>query len=623
MSAAVVEIARNGNEQDVIKRELLPTWLLRLRDLPCLPDKRGFAHKPSALLRLTPATEAFLEAEPFLHHDLDTEATRPFLQLLGVRDQPLGPGSILSRLRALAKADSPPIEELGKWYRRLDQILARGGNGDAETVQAAFTHERLTLTANGLWETTSGVFLTTGEDDAPGAELVHPSAVHLALWRRVGVAERPTAELAIRWLESLPVGEALTEVDLRRVKALLGRHASRILEELGHWLSLLGTWSPVGEFNYSALQADPIDATALFPQVKAKTADFRMLPLSLGSVSPFSRLSSLASRFELRAGGVPGKLGSSEHLPWLEATARAILRVSFDDEGETRRIHLLAQDLSVTRLQAAPKLSVTPYLDGTPAGQAVSAEVAWIPESQRIYVSPVSESRLAKIIPAEIARAFDRSDIRDAILYAYGRVPRLVVAYFEENLHLDGEPSFPSAQTNSGESSPEATDNEKAKLGELFDSETYSDDDADPDDGNLAAETPKARKTTPPRPDLIERFAKKVGFLPAGESRFRHADGSLLEKVAANIAPWEKRDSTGNVVRRYWSKAQCLERDTLELPSELWNLLKNNPEMVSLILTNPEGHPVEVSGERLLRRVDAEEINLYPATYRLVCRAEG
>lgn len=622
MSAAVMEIARNGNEQDVIKRELLPAWLLRLRDLPCLPDTRGFAHKPSDLLRRTPATEAFIEAEPFLRHDLDTETNRPFLQFLGVREQPLGPGSILSRLRVLAKADSPPIEELGKWYRRLDQIVARGGNGDTETIQAAFAHERLTFTANGFWETASGVFLSAGEDDAPGAELVHPSAVHLALWRRVGVAERPTAELAIRWLESLPAGEGLTEVDLRRVKALLGRHASRIWEEVGHWLSLQGTWSPVGEFHYSTLQADPIDATTLFPQVKAMTADFRMLPLSLASVSPFSRLSSLASRLELRAGGVPGKSGSSEHLPWLEATARAILRVRFDDEGETRRIHLLAQDLSVTRLQAAPKLSVTPYLDGTPAGQAVSAEAAWIPESQRIYVAPASESRLAKTIPAEIARTFDRSDIHDAILYAYGRAPHLVTAYFEENLRLDGEPSFPAVETNSGESFPEMADNDEAKLGELFDPEIYSDDDTDADSGNLDDETPKARKNNSPRPDLIERFAKKVGFLPAGESRFSHPDGSRLEKIAANIAPWERRDSTGNVVRRYWSKAQCLERDTLELPSELWNLLKNNPEMVSLILTNHEGHPVEVSGERLLRRVDAEEINLYPATYRLVCRAD-
>jgi hypothetical protein len=621
MSAAVVEVARyNKNERIIISADLSPTWLLRLRDLPCLPDTRGFAHIPSELLRRTPATEAFIEAEPFVHHDLDTEATRPFLELLGVRDRPLGPRSILSRLQALAKADSPPIEELGKWYRRLDQILARGGNGDTETVRSAFANERLILTANGLWETASGVFLSSGEDEVPGAELVHPSAVHLALWRRVGVAERPTAELAIRWLKSIPVSESLAEVDLRRVRALLGRHPSRIWEEARHWLSLLGTWSPVDEFHYSALQADPVDATALFPQVKAKTADLRMLPPSLASVPPFSQLSSLASQLELRAGGVPGRSGLSEHLSWLEATAQAILRVRFDSEDETRRIHLLAQDLSITRLQAAPKLTVTPYLDGTPAGQAVSAEVAWIPESQRIYVSPVSESRLAKVIPAEIARGFDRRDIHDAMIYAYGRVPHLVEDYFEENFRLDAEPSSPSARTSGGVPSEVTTDDQDANLAKPYDSESIFEGDAAPKVDETSPAPPKTRQAKLLQPDLMERLCRKLGFQAVGEHRFRGEDGSEIVKVSGNIAPWERRDSSGNMVRRYWTKAQCLERDGIEVPYELWELVKRRPEMVSLIFADPEGRPVEVSGTSLRSRIDAGEIALFPATYRLAPR---
>ena len=122
-SARALQVATTGRTQAITYEQLPPTWILRLRELPCLPDTRSFYHKPTELLLRTPETEPFMDAEPFVHGRLDREAVRPLLILLGVRGPPTGPGRLLDCLRALAMAEKPPIHEVEKWYRRLDQMM--------------------------------------------------------------------------------------------------------------------------------------------------------------------------------------------------------------------------------------------------------------------------------------------------------------------------------------------------------------------------------------------------------------------------------------------------------------------------------------------------------------------
>ncbi|MBL9159975.1 MAG: hypothetical protein JNJ70_21010 [Verrucomicrobiales bacterium] len=629
MSAAVVEIARNGNVQAMVSKGLRPTWLLRLRNLPCLPDTRGFAHKPTDLLRRTPATEAFIEVEPFLRHDLDTEEARPLLEMLGVRDQPLGPESVLSRLRALAKAEAPPSEELAKWYRRLDQITASCSPRDRETIAAAFQAERLILTAQGRWETAAGVFLSSSEEDAPGAEVIRPSLVDLGLWQRIGVAERPTARLAIRWLDSLPSGETLDESTLRRVGALLGRYGRAIWEEVGHWLTLDGSWRQVRELELAASSVDRAVSSSLFPQVKSVTADFHMLPASERSLPPFSDLPELASRLEFRPGGIPAGAGDGEALPWLHEAGRSLRRARFDDEGETRRVHALAETLLATRLLVAPHLSVTPYLDGTPAGQSVDGEVVWLVGERRLCVRKLPSGRLARLVPEEIARVFDRIDIRQALAFAYGREPRVVAAYFEENFTLDSERAGIPAGPESDVPLPDPSEGSGSDLGGDEEEGSGRNEPAPPavpgELGVPGSESPTnpsptgagSPKKKSPQPDLMEQFLQKSGFTPEDERRYRHPDGTIIERVVNNVIPWERRNAEGQVIRRYWSKSQCLERDGLEIPHEVWSFLQKHPGQVSLVLADPEGQPVVVPGRVLLSRVETEEIGVFPATYRL------
>jgi hypothetical protein len=71
-------------------------------------------------------------------------------------------------------------------------------------------------------------------------------------------------------------------------------------------------------------------------------------------------------------------------------------------------------------------------------------------------------------------------------------------------------------------------------------------------------------------------------------------------------------------VRRYWPKDHCLEHEPLELEADIWRLVERFPDVYSLILANPQGHPVEVTGALLCTMCDGGELTLYPATYRLV-----
>jgi len=83
----------------------------------------------------------------------------------------------------LAKADNPPAHEIEKWYRRLDQMIDGCTTEDFETIKAAFNGEKLVFTTSSAWENASGVFLSSDEADAPGAETVRASVSELSLWR--------------------------------------------------------------------------------------------------------------------------------------------------------------------------------------------------------------------------------------------------------------------------------------------------------------------------------------------------------------------------------------------------------------------------------------------------------
>lgn len=635
-------VATTGNTRAITNDPLLPQWILKFRNLPCLPDTRGFFRKPAELLRRTPETETLMDVEFFVHGRLDKEATRPLLVLLGVGDKPTGPDRLLDCLRALAKSDKPPIQEVEKWYRRLDQMVDTCSTVDLLNIKAAFRLEKIILTEEASWTTLSSVYLSSDEDDVPGAAVIRASVRDLALWRKLGIAERPTAELAIQWLKELSTGKPLSEEDARRVRGLLARHAVRIWNECGHWLNLAREWVPATTLEYAITMQSLTKYSHLHEWMKQKTADFQRLPAVVTEALPFSALPRLASRIEERFHRNPLFSGTPEKQPWLNRLGAELCRIELDDESEMQRVRAFADELAKTLSQSTPILEVIPYIDGVPAGTPKRVEVMWL--DRVLFVEQVPKAKLARLVPEKLGETFGRPDVTAALSYCFGRSVEDVTEYFEENFKL--APRLSHASTEGGEQAPENHATRTVKVGAEVDaapSETGSDDSGDPEVTVEAEPTgvdaepidePDAVKgeldgvdTGPPRdrhppkqakPSIIERFARSQGFQKEGDDRYFHADGSWIGKAQDDRFPWERRAANGSLVRHYWPKDHCLEQEPLQLEADVWSLIEKFPDRYALILSTLQGDPIEVPGARLCAMRDDGDLTLYPATYRLV-----
>lgn len=639
-TADVWQVATTGSSRCITPEPLLASWVLRLRDVACLPDTRGTPHKPGDLLRRTPETEALMDVEPFVHPRLDCEATRSLLDLLGVRGTPTGPHQLLDRLRALAKSEKPPVHEVERWYRRLDLLADTCSTADLQAIKDAFRSEKLILTNKGTWVTVASVFLAADEKEVPGAAVVRESVADLALWRKLGVAERPTADLAIGWLNQLPRGANLPTTDLSRVRALLPQHAARIWHDCRAWLNLAGQLVATKHLSYALTMQSLVQWSHLHEWVKQQTADLQSLPLDVTQAPPFSDLPLLATRLEYRPKDQPRLRGTPEKRTWLVTLGQELCRIELDSEPETRRVRDLARRLANTHWQRTHALEVIPYLDGTPAGMPQRADVLWL--DHRLYVDDLPKAKLAKRVPEEIAKAFGRQEIKAALDYGFERSDDDVRAYVQENFKL--APADPAAGADvppivsgaakeegpqvaepsvPGTIAPEFGAAGAAREGSLPEAwneagdGTYAENDSD---GSTDDRRGSGRK--PRGPSIMERFALAQGFRKDGEGSYLHSDGSRIAKTSGEAFPWEYRNASGDIVRYYWCREHCIEREPLTIDVEIWWLIEKRPNAYSLVLTDPQGDPVEFSGIWLHDLKKQGKLRLYPASYRLVYQDE-
>jgi hypothetical protein len=643
-TARLLQVATTGKERSMTFGPLLPSWVLRFRDLPCLPDVRGFARKPGDLLRRTPETEPLMDVELFVHSLLDRDTTRPLLDLLGVRSMPTGPERILDCLRALSKAEKPPVHEVEKWYRRLDQMVETCSTTDFQKIKQAFRSEKLVLTQDGAWAATPAIFLSSDEEDVPDAAIVRSSVADLTFWRKIGVAERPTADLAIDWLKALPSSQALPPEDVRRVRALLVRYPVRIWEECGHWLSLSGEWTSCEGLSYALTMQSLIPWGHLHQWVKQKTADLQRLPAEVTNNPPFAGLPALAGHVEERLHRDLLSAGQAEKKEWLATLGAELRRIELDRQEDTQHVRILAEVLAQTGWRTAHGLEIIPYIDGTPAGTPRKADVLWL--DRVLYVDRLPKAKLARRVPEEIGKAFGRADIKAALDYSFERSPADVRDYLEENFNLVALTSLPEEASDSiNESTAEAPNasspdpevyspDQAATLNGSGDASTHTDatdvgeGEAPPDEPDEEApatmdglEQPEPRPRPAPKPakpSLIERFAKAQGFCKDSDDRFFHEDGSWIGRAAGSPFPWERRSRTGELVRSYLPLNGCIEREPVEIKAEVWDLLKQRPDVFALIATRIDDSPIELTGAALTEMRRAGKVTLYPATYRLV-----
>jgi hypothetical protein len=638
-SARVLQVATTGRTASITRDPLPPAWILRLQELPCLPDRRGFYLKPSELLLRTPETEPYMDVEPFLHVRLDRESVRPLFLLLGARTTPTGPDRVLECLRALAKAEKPPIHEVEKWYRSLDQMLDNCSTSDQSSIKSAFHDDKIVFTDNATWTTLRGVFLSADEEDVPGAGVIRASVRDLALWRKLGIAERPTIDLAIEWLSQLPSGASLAECDARRVRALLARHASRIWNDCGHWLNLAVEWVPVATLDYALTMQTLVPWSHLHEGVKQRTADLQRLSGEVAEAPPFSTLPRLGNLIEERFHRIPLMKNGSLRRDWLNQLGEELKRIELDDQDETGQIRVRAALLAETTWQITPMLEIVPYINGVPAGTPRRADAIWL--DKVLYIEDRPIAKLARAVSRELGRVFKRPEILEAFKFCFDRTPEFVTQYLEENFKLIPRKNLPNREDGTSTSSGIAVS--PIDLSQPPSDVVGSDNGgsggfdgcASPDqvegegeileltgggDHGGSDDAPPRKAPHPPKPrqlSIIERFACAHGFRKDGDDRFLRADGNWMSRPHGERF-WERRTSTGELVRNYWPKDHCLQLEPLQLDADVWWQIEQSPAVYSLILSNEIGEAIEIPGKRLCAMREAGELTFYPATYRVV-----
>lgn len=641
LSAKASQIATTGTKALITYEDILPSWIVKFSGLPCLKDTRGFFRQPVDLLRRTPETESLLDVEPFVHAEYDTEHTRPLLIKLGMRDTPTGPGRLIDRLRALATSDNPPVYEVEKWYHRLDQMIDKCPTDELYQIRLAFINNEIILTERCNWVRSIEVFLSQDEECVPGAAIIHPSVKHLTLWNKIGVAERPSVDLALEWLQDLTTEQKLSQDELRRVRSLLPKLAFRIWDECKHWLNLQGEWTHVKSFEYRLTMQSLIPWRNLLPHVLQKTADFQRLSAETCQQYPFSCLSNIAGVIEFRFQDELYDLPDQEQKPWLQALGSGLARVELDDEDKTLSIWELADRMKNTYWQTVSNLKTVPYINGVPAGTPRSIDALW--KEEVLYVEDRPFPQLFKPITQELTRPFDRQDISEAIKACIERPAGFILEYLEENFTLlppdevkhesekkdksnyvkdaelepqcDEDQTYPETQQDPEVEIPKDIEDvtfEEESVGE--DHEFFEEEETE-NNSNLT----ERKHSEPTKPTLIERFAKALGYkVDDCGDRFYHADGSWIEKVSGSSFPWERRSPSGELTQCYWIKDHCLQLRPLQLDAEIWELCDKNPDKYTLLLTDPADAPIELSGHRLRKFCDNGKLTLYPAKYSLV-----
>lgn len=101
------------------------------------------------------------------------------------------------------------------------------------------------------------------------------------------------------------------------------------------------------------------------------------------------------------------------------------------------------------------------------------------------------------------------------------------------------------------------------------------------------------------------------------EDRYYHENGSWIERVGGNSFPWDLYSASGELLQCYWTKDHCLEREPLQLGADVWELCIKHPKKYTLLLTDPDGMPVEYSGNQIRELQENGRLTLFPANYRL------
>jgi hypothetical protein len=387
----------------------------------------------------------------------------------------------------------------------------------------------------------------------------------------------------------------------------------------------------------------------LHPWVLEQTADLRGLEVGVLGKSPFTQWPSLFSCIEQRFTQTSPSTDSPERKPWLHALGSALCRFESEDAELTERVRETARRLSCTRWQKTPGATVTPYIDGKPAGTPRPVDVVWVDDL--LHVDDVPLAKLARRVPEEVGSVFGRADIKAALDYSFNRTPEDVREYMEQNFQLSAdvevpavedvkepeetsaaplpeasaaphqhEPFTPGAQDTSSHPREGYRGGEPSQQGLM--ARIFGSRKIGASTGHTSSERPPIEHTPlePQKPSLIERFAMAQGFEKRGGGQYVHPDGFTITREPDAIFPWKRTDNTGRLAFLYPIE-HCFELAPLVVEAEVWGMLEKHGHAYSLVLLTSENEPIEVKGNDLRTLREAGSVTLYPASYRLVRNA--
>jgi len=639
LNVTIRQISQQGSTDTLSCGSVLPSWLMHLRAVHCLTDVHGKLRTPPELLLRTPNTESLLGIESFVEAELDDSPEKKrFLKLLGVRDTPADADKLLTRLNAMSGVPQPlqHLPQVSRFYEALDRIVVRCAPVELSPIKEAFSQKPMILTEAGEWLSAGEVSIFPDEENISPS--IHTSLRNLGLWLRIGVSERPALERTIEWLNSLESGAKLDAAAAKRVRTALQRDPVRIWNECQHWLTLDSTWVAVTDLKYRLTMQSLMKWGELFPAIKTATANLQMVGVEVAQLPPFATIRNLGDVVEFRVTRFiqASRTGGSKE--WLAALASGLCRVKLSNEDETHRIRTVAQRLQQTEWNTFANLDVTPYVEGAPAGESFTPKVLW--QDAKLYVASQSTVRLYKDLADELARPFDHKQVAEAIAACIDRTPEFVAEYLEAHFELDAQPELPvqgtepaketestssaegGAQPDGGGDVPADGD---AGAGAPADGDADDvgggDEDSDEDDGDddrqEGVDEKEESKRPPPKPSLIEIYAKQRGFrFHAAEKCFTHPDGRWIEKSESPFN-WEERAAGGELISRMWVSDQKLANG-IEIPAELWSLIGQQPGSTAMVIASDDHAPCALTGQELLELKDSRQITLHPARYRIV-----
>ncbi|MEI8290676.1 MAG: ATP-binding protein [Verrucomicrobiota bacterium] len=612
---------------------LIPAWLVQLRGLSCLKDIHGNLRTPPELLLRTPDTESLLGIEPFVEGELDdTHDQKKLLRLLGVRDSATSWEKVVERLRGLTKIKDTMrvLADVLRLYEALDRIAMRCSAEDLNELRAVFAAEALILSNKLEWFSSGELSLHADpEDDSP---VVHSAAHGLALWLRVGVPERPALEKSLEWLKTLAAGTRLEGVSHRRATVALTRGGRRVWDELGHWLSLDQTWEAVTTLKYRVSMRNLTRWEKLAAPTKRAAADLRMLHGEVAEEAPFTVTRPLAEAIAMQVTNVQTISGRARRMEWVQPLADGLCRVKLRDEAVTAKVREVARRLLNTTWQTVSRLEVTPYIDGTPAGEPLMPKVLW--SDTNLYLVDLATVRLMRELKEELTRPFGESGIIEAVADCIDRDAEFVREYLAANFELDAQAELPPGgekpegeeeKPDGGEGKSEGEAGDDA--GKKDDSETEEDEDetGETEDGDELPPEEEEGEDTPPKPDkppksrepsFMDRYAKSRGFRwHEGERCYTHANGAWIAKGDAPFN-WQEQVNGSDVTKRLFV-AEASLASGVEIPYELWRLMEINPDSIALVLCGDSGEPNEWSASEVQALKAAGQIHLHQSRFIL------